>query len=380
MGRQSRSVGGRVLPTILPDIRSLIETSRHHAAVTANLALVSLYWNIGRIITQDIQKNERRAGYGEQLLENLGWKLTQEYGQGYSRANLQDMRRFFEAFEICQPLASESRSAQICYPLASKFAATEKVNPEDTEPQPRLSVDFTKHFHLGWTHYRILLSISDTLKRKFCFDQTASQRWSKRELQRQVEGALFERVALSKNTSKLVTLEKKKGSPEVVHYEDIFKDPYLLDFLGLKGAYSEKDLEAAIIHNLEQFLIELGGDFCFIGRQYSMRIDDADYFLDLLFFHRGLRCLIAIDLKLGTFTAADKGQMDLYLAWLKEHEWRRGENEPLGLILCSSKKKQHVELLLRHGPHKMQVSEYLTKLPNKKLLEERLAIYSKLLE
>jgi predicted nuclease of restriction endonuclease-like (RecB) superfamily len=380
MGRQSRSVGGRVLPTILPDIRSLIETSRHHAAVTANLALVSLYWNIGRIITQDIQKNERRAGYGEQLLENLGWKLTQEYGQGYSRANLQDMRRFFEAFEICQPLASESRSAQICYPLASKFAATEKVNPEDTEPQPRLSVDFTKHFHLGWTHYRILLSISDTLKRKFYFDQTASQRWSKRELQRQVEGALFERVALSKNTSKLVTLEKKKGSPEVVHYEDIFKDPYLLDFLGLKGAYSEKDLEAAIIHNLEQFLIELGGDFCFIGRQYSMRIDDADYFLDLLFFHRGLRCLIAIDLKLGTFTAADKGQMDLYLAWLKEHEWRRGENEPLGLILCSSKKKQHVELLLRHGPHKMQVSEYLTKLPNKKLLEERLAIYSKLLE
>jgi predicted nuclease of restriction endonuclease-like (RecB) superfamily len=380
MGRQSRSVGGRVLPTILPDIRSLIETSRHHAAVTANLALVSLYWNIGRIITQDIQKNERRAGYGEQLLENLGWKLTQEYGQGYSRANLQDMRRFFEAFEICQPLASESRSAQICYPLASKFAATEKVNPEDTEPQPRLSVDFTKHFHLGWTHYRILLSISDTLKRKFYFDQTASQRWSKRELQRQVEGALFERVALSKNTSKLVTLEKKKGPPEVVHYEDIFKDPYLLDFLGLKGAYSEKDLEAAIIHNLEQFLIELGGDFCFIGRQYSMRIDDVDYYLDLLFFHRGLHCLIAIDLKLGTFTAADKGQMDLYLAWLKEHEWRRGENEPLGLILCSSKKKQHVELLLRHGPHKMQVSEYLTKLPDKKLLEERLAIYSKLLE
>jgi len=190
---------------------------------------------------------------------------------------------------------------------------------------------------------------------------------------------LFERVALSRSTRKLVALEKKKGPPEVVRYEDIFKDPYLLDFLGLKGAYSEKDLEAAIIRNLEQFLEELGSDFCFIGRQYPMRIDDVDYFLDLLFFHRGLRCLIAIDLKLGTFTAADKGQMDLYLSWLKEHEWREEENEPIGLILCSSKKKQHVELLLRHGPHKMQVSEYLTKLPDKKLLEERLAIYSKLL-
>ncbi len=165
----------------------------------------------------------------------------------------------------------------------------------------------------------------------------------------------------------------------MVRYEDIFKDPYLLDFLGLKGAYSEKDLESAIIHNLEQFLTELGNDFCFIGRQYPMRIDDIDYFLDLLFFHRGLRCLVAIELKLGTFTAADKGQMDLYLAWLKGQEWREGENEPIGLILCSSKKRQHVELLLGHGPHKMQVSEYLMKFPDKRLLEERLRIYSRLI-
>lgn len=187
-------------------------------------------------------------------------------------------------------------------------------------------------------------------------------------------------MALSRSTRKLLALEKKKGPPEVVRYEDIFKDPYVLDFLGLKGAYSEKDLEAAIIRNLEQFLEELGSDFCFVGRQYSMRIDDVDYFLDLLFFHRGLHCLIAIDLKLGTFTAADKGQMDLYLSWLKEREWREEENEPIGLILCSSKKKQHVELLLRHGPHKMQVSEYLTKLPDKKLLEERLKLYSRLLD
>jgi len=240
-------------------------------------------------------------------------------------------------------------------------------------------IDLSKHFRLGWSHYRLLLSQNDSLKRKFYFEQAATQRWSVRELQRQIEGALFERVALSRSTRKLVALEKKKGVPEVVRYEDIFKDPYLLDFLGLKGAYSEKDLEAGIIRNLEQFLEELGSDFCFIGRQYPMRIDDVDYFLDLLFYHRGLHCLIAIDLKLGTFTAADKGQMDLYLSWLKEHEWREEEDEPIGLILCSSKKKQHVELLLRHGPHKMQVSEYLTKLPDKRLLEERLAIYSKLL-
>lgn len=415
MSKEAKPAKGRVLPTILPEIRSLIDMSRHHAAVTANLALVNLYWNIGRIITQDIQKNEKRAGYGQQLLKNLGVALTKDYGQGYSPANLQDMRRFFEAFEILQtppvefgnkiyqPLANESRSAQIYQPLANKSSLTWKPQPRNiyqkeinqtvpdqsenaqimqaltAESKERLLVDFRKHFHLGWTHYRILLGISDSLKRKFYFDQTASQRWSKRELQRQIDGALFERVALSRSTRKLFALEKKKGPPEVVRYEDIFKDPYLLDFLGLKGAYSEKDLEAAIIHNLEQFLTELGSDFCFIGRQYPMRVDDVDYFLDLLFFHRGLRCLVAIDLKLGTFSAADKGQMDLYLSWLKEHEWREEENEPIGLILCSSKKKQHVELLLRHGPHKMQVSEYLTKLPDKKLLEERLKLYSRLL-
>jgi len=393
MGQQSRSLKGRVLPAILPEIRSLIEVSRHHAAVTANLALVNLYWNIGRIITQDIQKNQKRAGYGEQLLESLAASLTREYGKGYSRANLQDMRRFFETFKICQTvsnefgkdpirqtLSSELPPHQILQTVTGESSGAPILQALPVESPDHILIDLRDHFRLGWSHYRLLLSQSDSIKRKFYFEQAAAQRLSVRELQRQIESALFERVALSKNTRKLAALEKKKGPPEAVHYEDIFKDPYLLDFLGLKGAYSEKDLEAAIIHNLEQFLTELGSDFCFIGRQYSMRIDDVDYYLDLLFFHRGLHCLVAIDLKLGTFTAADKGQMDLYLAWLKEHEWRRGENEPLGLILCSSKKKQHVELLLRHGPHKMQVSEYLTKLPDKKLLEERLAIYSKLLE
>jgi len=383
----------QILPPILPEIRSLIEVSRHHAAVTANLALVNLYWNIGRIITRDIQKNEKRAGYGEQLLESLSAMLMHEYGKGYSRANLQDMRRFFETFEICQTVSNEFTPDPIRQTVSSEFPPHQILQTPSGEssittiPQAApaessdcILINFHKHFRIGWSHYRLLLSQNDPLKRKFYFEQATAQRWSVRELQRQIDGALFERVALSRNTRKLAALEKKKGPPETVSYEYIFKDPYLLDFLGLKGAYSEKDLEAAIIRNLEQFLTELGSDFCFIGRQYSMRIDDADYYLDLLFFHRGLHCLIAIDLKLGTFTAADKGQMDLYLAWLKQNEWRRGENEPLGLILCSSKKKQHVELLLRHGPHKMQVSEYLTKLPDKKLLEERLKLYSRLLD
>lgn len=391
MSKEAKLVKRRVFPTVLPEIRSLIEMSRHHAAVTANLALVNLYWNIGRIITQDVQKNEKRAGYGNHLLSRLASELTREYGQGYSKINLQDMRRFYEYFQIDQTLSDQSSHNQIDQTLSNEsrgqilhtLSGESSIAPIPqglpAGPSDRLLISFRQHFRLGWSHYRLLLGQNDPLKRKFYFEQASVQRWSVREFQRQIDGALFERVALSRSTRKLVTLEKKKGPPEIVCYEDLFKDPYLLDFLGLKGAYSEKDLEAAIIRNLEQFLSELGSDFCFVGRQYPMRIDDVDYFLDLLFFHRGLHCLIAIDLKLGTFTAADKGQMDLYLAWLKEHEWRDGENEPLGLILCSSKKKQHVELLLRHGPHRMRVSEYLTKLPEKKLLEERLKLYSRLL-
>lgn len=373
-------------PKVLPEIRSLIETSRRHVATTANLVLVNLYWNIGRVITQDIQNNEKRAGYGKQLLERLAEALVKEYGQGFSLRNLRDMRRFYDSFTIRQALPAEFGNVGKSQALPDELSSTktpdkpsQKRQAPPAESKGPLPIDFRSHSHLGWTHYRILLGIKDNVKRRFYFEQAALERWSTRELLRKIDGALFERVALSRDTKGLVALEKKKGEPEVTAYEDIFKDPYLLDFLGLKGAYLEKDMEAAIIHNLEQFLSELGSDFCFMARQYPMRIDDVDYFLDLLFYHRGLRCLVAIDLKLGTFSAADKGQMDLYLAWLKENEWREGENEPVGLILCSSKKRQHVEMLIRHGPHRIQVSEYITKLPSKKVLEERLKVYSKLL-
>jgi len=391
--RSTGTLGGKGLSRVLPQIRALIEASRQHVVSTANLTLVWLYWNVGRVITEDIQQHPGRADYGEQLLQSLATLLIEQYGKGYSISNLWDMRRFFEAFHIPQPaavdfqtkaipapLAMESPGAQILQPLAVKSSARSIQPPVVAKSDDRLTIDFAKHSHLGWTHYRILLSVEAGLKRDFYFQQAASHRWSKRELQRQIDSALFERVALSRDTRALIRLEKQRGPVETVRYEDAFKDPYLLDFLGLKGAYSEKDLESAILSNLQQFLTELGTGFCFIGRQYPMRIDEDDYFLDLLFFHRGLRCLVAVDLKIGPFTAADKGQMDLYLAWLKRHEWRQRENEPVGLILCTSKKRQHVELLLGSGPHKMQVSEYLTQLPPKRVLQERLKLYSRLLD
>jgi len=378
--RSTGTLGGKGLSRVLPQIRALIEASRQHVVSTANLTLVWLYWNVGRVITEDIQQHPGRADYGEQLLQSLATLLTEQYGKGYSISNLWDMRRFFEAFHIPQPLAVDFQTKAIPQPLAVKSSARSIQPPVVAKSDDRLTIDFAKHSHLGWTHYRILLSAEAGLKRDFYFQQAASHRWSKRELQHQIESALFERVALSRDTRALIRLEKQRGPVETARYEDAFKDPYLLDFLGLKGVYSEKDLESAILVNLQQFLTELGNGFCFIGRQYPMRIDDDDYFLDLLFFHRGLRCLVAVDLKIGPFTAADKGQMDLYLAWLKRHEWRQRENEPVGLILCTSKKRQHVELLLGSGPHKMQVSEYLTQLPPKRVLQERLKLYSRLLD
>jgi len=370
----------KAVEKLLPEIRSLIEEARHRAVTAANLSMVTLYWNIGRVISTQLQTAPGRAGYGEALLAGLGDRLKVEYGRGFSRPNLQDMRRFHEIFQLRQPAAGKSVRSEICQPVAGKSMAPGWPQPVTDEAGERLLVDFAKHYHLGWTHYRILLGVREVRQRRFYFEQACHQRWSKREMQRQIAGALFERVALSSDTRALVKLEKQKGAPEIASYQDAFKDPYLLDFLGLTGAYSEKDLEAAIISNLQQFLTELGSDFCFIRCQYAMRIDDEDYFLDLLFYHRTLRCLVAVDLKIGPFLAADKGQMDLYLSWLKRHEWREHENEPVGLVLCTSKNQQHVELLLAGGPHKLQVSEYLTKLPDKKLLEERLKLYGRMLE
>ncbi len=221
MGRESKPIKKRTLPTILPEIRSLIEMSRRHAAVTANLALVNLYWNIGRVITRDIQRNEKRAGYGEQLLSKLASLLTKEYGQGYSKINLQDMRRFYELFRIDQTLSSKSSEGQILQALSGEFPSEEiqqalpakSSSPEILQPVPaessdRIPIEFGKHFRLGWSHCRLLLSQNDSFKRKFYFEQAGTQRWSVRELRRQIDGALFERVALSRNTRKLVALEK----------------------------------------------------------------------------------------------------------------------------------------------------------------------------
>lgn len=315
---------------ILGEIRSLIETSRYQAARVVNSAMVITYWRIGERIGREVL-DEGRGDYGKQLVIRLAAELAMEYGSGFSRSNLFGMVRVARAFpasEIVQTLSGQ----------------------------------------LGWSHFVMLAAIEDPLAREFYTQMCAAERWSVRTLQQKIQGMLFERTAISRKPESVAI-----GELEVLRDRDqmsadlVFRDHYVLDFLGLKDAYNERDLEEAILREMERFIAELGSDFAFVARQKRMTVDGTDYRLDLLFFHRRIRRLIAIELKLGRFQAADKGQMELYLRWLEKHEQRPGEASPLGLILCAGKSEEHVELLQLEGSG-IRVAEFVTELPPRPVL------------
>ena len=233
-------------------------------------------------------------------------------------------------------------------------------------------IDYAVRRQLNWTHLRTLMYLDDELKRSFYLEMCAHERWSSRQLSERINSMLYERTALSKQPGNLIEKELQTLQKEGPVTDNlVFKDPYVLDFLGLHDAYSERDLETAILVELQGFIIELGSDFAFIARQKRITIDSEDYYIDLLFYHRGLRRLVAIDLKLGKFKAAYKGQMELYLRWLEKHEVREGEELPVGLILCADKSEEHVELLML-DEKRIKVAQYLTALPSKNILKERL--------
>ena len=226
---------------------------------------------------------------------------------------------------------------------------------------------------LSWSHIRTLIYIENQIKREFYIQMTVHERWSVRTLQERIDSMLFERTAISKKpeqtiVNELKTLEtEKKISPDLA-----FRDPYFLDFLGLHDSYSEKDLESSILAQLQYFITEMGSEFAFLARQKRITIDNEDFYIDLLFYHRGLKSLVAIDLKLGKFKANYKGQMELYLRWLEKNEQKEGENKPIGLILCSEKSPEQINYLMLDNHEHIKVAEYLTQLPEKKLLLEKL--------
>lgn len=225
---------------------------------------------------------------------------------------------------------------------------------------------------LSWSHFLQVIPIEDELKREFYLTMAADQRWSKRTLKTKIDGMLYERTAIARQPENIIRHDLEQLRNEREMSADLaFHDPYFLDFLGLEGDFSEKDLESAIVGELQNFITEMGNDFAFMARQKRITVDDEDYYIDLLFFNRRLRCMVAIDLKLTNFKAAYKGQMELYLRWLEKYEMLEGENKPVGLILCAGKNEEHVELMHLHESN-IRVADYLTKLPDKKLLEQKL--------
>ena len=321
-------------PKLLNDLRALISQSRQQVAQAINSVLVMLYWQVGHRIRTDVLR-EKRADYGKEIVHALSGQLTGEFGNGFGRANLFHMVRFAEVFP----------DEQIVYALSRQ---------------------------LGWTHLRQIIYLKEPLQREFYAEMCRIERWSTRTLADKIQGMLYERTAISRKPAQLAKQELKQLRDEDRITPDlIFRDPYLLDFLGLKDTFSEKDIETAILRELERFLVELETDFAFVARQKRITIDNQDYYIDLLFFHRRLRRLVVVDLKLGKFQAADKGQMELYLRWLAKYERQPNEESPLGLILCAEKSTEHVELLEleRTG---IRVAKYLTELPPQKVLQRQL--------
>ncbi len=319
---------------LFTDVEKLIKESKNKTAVSVNQIMSNLYWNIGKEIKNTILDNQK-PDYGKQIIENLSKKLSVHYGRGYSKTNLFNAIKVYEVFE----------DERIFHTLCGK---------------------------LSWSHFRKLAYINDELKRDFYIEMSQLENWSTRTLQNRMKSMLYERTAISKKPNETIKndLELLKNEKKI-NADLVFRDPYFLDFLELKDTYSEKDLETAILADLQRFLIELGNDFAFLARQKRITIDHTDYYIDLLFYHRRLKSLVVIDLKLGDFEAGYKGQMELYLRYLEKYEKVEGENSPIGLILCSGKNEEHIELLDLEKSN-IKVAEYLTILPPLQLLKDKL--------
>jgi predicted nuclease of restriction endonuclease-like (RecB) superfamily len=317
-----------------------------------------------------------RATYGERLLAQLSADLTSRFGRGFSRQNLQNMRLFYLSRtdgEICQTLSGESRMLSPAQGASSPTVSSEWSGTM-VVAGPAVS------FPLPWSHYVRLLSVKDEHARRFYETEALRNGWTIRQLSRQMSTQFYERTALSRNKASLLKKGAVREPDDAVTAEEELKDPFVLEFLGLKDEYSETELEEALIRRLEDFLLELGGDFAFIGRQRRLRIGNQWYRVDLLFFHRRLRCLIVIDLKTGRFSHADVGQMHLYLNYAREHWALPDENPPVGLILCAEKDDAVAHYALGNLPNKLLAAEYKTVLPDAELIAAEIERTRKLLE
>lgn len=349
-------------------IVELLDAARRATARSVNALMTASYWEIGRRIVEAEQQGKRRAGYGEQLIERLSADLTAQFGRGFSRPNLQQMRSFFLPRPIRQTVSSESSLA----PSQGHFLLA--------QGRPGRLDELAHVFPLPWSAYVRLLMVKDDHARQFYEAEALRGGWSVRQLDRQIGSQFYERTALSKNKAAMLVKSAVPKPDDAVTVDDAIKDPLVLEFLDLKDEYSESDLEQALIRRLEDFLLELGDGFTFVGRQRRLRIDQTWYRVDLLFFHRRLRCLVIIDLKLGALTHADVGQMHLYCNYAKEHWTFPEENPPVGLILCADKGHALARYALEGLPNKVMAANYKMVLPDAEVLQKELENTRRLIE
>jgi predicted nuclease of restriction endonuclease-like (RecB) superfamily len=335
MKKQSESDPGmEVKNALVHDIRVLIEETRQRISITVNSGLTFLYWKIGKRIELETL-NGKRAEYGSEIVSTLGKQLEVEFGKGFSIKMLRRMIQFYKVF-----------------------------------PDEKIVVSLIRQ--LSWTHFIAIIPLNDTLKIEFYTEMCRLENWSVRTLRKKIDSMLYERTVLSTKPQKMIREElnllRDNGtmSPDLV-----FRDPYILDFLGLKDTYHEKDLEASILREMESFILEIGVGFAFLERQKRIIVDDTDYYIDLLFYHRHLQRLVVIELKLGEFKPEHKGQMELYLKWLDKYERGPHENSPLGLILCAGKKYETIKLLDLELSG-IKVSQYWTEALPKEMMEKKL--------
>jgi len=353
---------------LVGDIAELVAETRRTSARAVNALMTATYWEIGRRIVEYEQQGKKRAKYGEALLKKLAGDLTAHCGRGFGWRNLFHMRALYLAYPPDKLQTASTISAQ-AFPS----------EPEDPRPTAILQTsaisslsEIATRFPLPWSAYVRLLAIDSEPARAFYEAEALRGGWSVRQLDRQIQSQFYERTALSRNKAAMLEKGARPRVDEAPSAEQDVKDPYVLEFLGLKDEYSETALEEALIRHLEEFLLELGGDFCFVGRQRRLRIGDEWYRVDLVFFHRRLRCLVLIDLKLGRFTHADAGQMHVYLSYAAEHWTQAGENPPVGLILCAQKNDALARYALDNLPNKILAAEYRTALPDEELLAAEL--------
>lgn len=366
-----------ILPTAYGDIHTgiveLLETARRAAARSVNALMTASYWEIGRRIVEFEQGGKERAAYGEALIKRLGEDLTRQFGRGFGWRNLTQMRSFYLAWPAGHILqtASANSSSQPILQTPSAESGGAPVTGSHARQTPDL-VALAARFPLPWSAYVRLLSVKNETARTFYETEALRGGWSVRQLDRQIGSQFYERIALSKNKAAMLKKAEQAEPNDRITPEEAIKDPFVLEFLNLKDEYSESDLEDALIQHLADFLLELGDDFAFIGRQRRLRLDDTWFRIDLLFFHRHLKCLVVIDLKVGKFSHADAGQMHMYLNYAREHWMKPGENPPVGLILCAAKGAAEAHYALENLPNKVLAAEYQTVLPDEKVFVEEL--------